>query len=95
MAKFIYKFRCLFSNRLKSKAGFTNISDNDKNGAFAGCKKAATLLSKTFNTWFGSSDFQPIEILLRNYLDKSESTRILLTTENYGLRRLPWHEWNF
>ncbi|NEP76986.1 MAG: PDZ domain-containing protein [Okeania sp. SIO3B3] len=83
-----------FSNRLKSKAGFTNISDNDKNGAFKACKKAANLLSKTFNTWLGSPDFQTIEILLRNYLDKSESTRILLATENYGLRRLPWHEWD-
>ncbi|NEO52251.1 MAG: PDZ domain-containing protein [Okeania sp. SIO3B5] len=84
-----------FSNRLKSKAGFTNISDNDKNGAFAACKNAANLLAQTFNTWLNSSDFQSIEILLRNYLDKSESTRILLATENYGLRRLPWHEWDF
>ncbi|NEQ35379.1 MAG: PDZ domain-containing protein [Okeania sp. SIO3I5] len=84
-----------FSNRLKSKAGFTNISDNDKNGAFAACKNAANLLSETFNAWLGDSDFQPIEVLLRNNLDKSESTRILLATENYGLRRLPWHEWDF
>ncbi|NES73003.1 MAG: XisI protein [Okeania sp. SIO2D1] len=81
-----------YSNRLKRKGGFTNYSDRDK--AFEGCKNAANLLSKTFHTWLDSSDFQLIEILLRNYLDKSESTRILLATENYGLRRLPWHEWD-
>ncbi|NES04842.1 MAG: hypothetical protein F6K22_19590, partial [Okeania sp. SIO2F4] len=83
-----------FSNRLKPKASFTNVSDNDRNGAFKACKKAANLLSETFNAWLRSSDFQPIEILLRNNLDKSESTRILLATENYALRRLPWHEWD-
>ncbi len=83
-----------FSNRIKIIPGLTNFSDRDKNGAFAACKKAANLLSKTFNTWLHSSDFQPIEILLRNNLDKSESTRILLATENHWLRRLPWHEWN-
>ncbi|NET45862.1 PDZ domain-containing protein [Okeania sp. SIO2B3] len=83
-----------YSNRLNKIHGFTHDSDGDKNDAFKLCKKAANLLSKTFNTWLGSSDFQPIEILLRNNLDKSESTRILLATENYGLRRLPWHEWD-
>ncbi|NEQ71886.1 MAG: CHAT domain-containing protein [Okeania sp. SIO2C9] len=81
-----------YSSRLKHKGRFTNTSDRDN--AFEACKKAAELLAQTFNTWLGSSDFQPIEILLRNNLDKSESTRILLATENYGLRRLPWHEWD-
>ncbi len=84
-----------FYNRIKIIPGLTNFSDRDKNGAFAACKKAANLLSKTFNTWLHSSDFQPIEILLRNNLDKSESTRILLATENHWLRRLPWNEWDF
>ncbi|MGD1806253.1 CHAT domain-containing protein, partial [Dapis sp. BLCC M126] len=81
-----------YSNRLKRKGSFTNYSDRDK--AFEACKNAANLLAQTFNIWLSSPDFQPIEILLRNNLDKSESTRILLATENYGLRRLPWHEWD-
>ncbi|WP_143437759.1 CHAT domain-containing protein, partial [Hydrocoleum sp. CS-953] len=83
-----------FSNRIRIKPGLTNFSDRDKNDAFKACKKAANLLAKTFNIWLRSPDFQPIEILLRNNLDKSESTRILLATENHWLRRLPWHEWD-
>jgi len=87
-------FYDFYSNRIKITPGLNNISDRDKNRAFAACKNAANLLAQTFNAWLRSSDFQPIEILLRNNLDKSESTRILLATENHCLRRLPWHEWD-
>ncbi|MDJ0556791.1 MAG: CHAT domain-containing protein, partial [Microcoleaceae cyanobacterium MO_207.B10] len=83
-----------FYYRIKPKAGLTNISNRDKKLAFAACKKAANLLAQTFNAWLHSSAFQAIEILLWNNLDKSESTRILLATENHLLRRLPWHEWD-
>lgn len=65
-----------------------------KQQAFADCKKAANFLSEILNNWLRSPDFQPIVNLLQNHLQDSTSTRILLPTENYWLRRLPWCEWN-
>ncbi|MEZ2279737.1 MAG: GTPase [Microcoleus sp.] len=65
-----------------------------KQQAFADCKKAANFLSEILNNWLISPDFQPIVNLLQNHLQDSTSTRILLPTENYWLRRLPWCEWN-
>ncbi|MFB8798323.1 MAG: PDZ domain-containing protein [Microcoleus sp.] len=81
-----------FPNRLKKINNSTNASEDE---AFSACRKAAKLLTKTLNDWLlRSPEFKPIENLLRDRLQDSTHTRILLATENHWLRRLPWCEWN-
>jgi CHASE2 domain-containing sensor protein len=68
----------------------TNIGNNPIDE----CKEAGEILSSTFNNWLKSSSFSAIreKFLQTNKLD--EEIRIILQTDDYLLRKLPWGEWD-
>lgn len=50
-------------------------------------------LSETFNQWLCSSEFGTIERSLRSHLSLQDDIRIILTTCDEAVRRLPWQRW--
>jgi CHASE2 domain-containing sensor protein len=52
-------------------------------------------LGEELKTWLESVSFRPIDKLLREELNHSDSIRVLLRAENSQLHRLPWHLWDF
>ncbi len=52
-------------------------------------------LHDRINTWFQSESFRHIDQKLRTKLHPSEEIRVIITTEDDQVRRLPWHLWDF
>ena len=57
------------------------------------CNDYGKNFAENFNIWMKSSEFEPLNNKLRTYLNVSEEIRILVRTEDDGLRKLPWEEW--
>ncbi|MEL7329475.1 MAG: CHAT domain-containing protein [Cyanobacteria bacterium J06559_1] len=51
-------------------------------------------LSEAFNQWLCTSDFGTIERPLRSHLSLQDDIRIILTTQDESVRRLPWQRWH-
>ncbi len=58
------------------------------------CCDAAQLLRERLNAWLASEPFRPLRERLLEQLMPFEEIRIIVQTENIGLRRLPWHLWD-
>jgi CHASE2 domain-containing sensor protein len=58
------------------------------------CCNTAQILRDRLNTWLCSEPFRPIREKLLEQLIPSDAIRIVIQTENSGLRRLPWHLWD-
>ena len=52
-------------------------------------------LQQSLNVWLDSPDFRPIERQLRKQLDPQAEIYLIIQTDNYQLRRLPWYTWHF
>lgn len=59
------------------------------------CRTAGQQLSQSFNEWLADDEFRSINLRLREELDRNETIRVLIRTENKELRKLPWHLWDF
>jgi CHASE2 domain-containing sensor protein len=66
----------------------THISDADFDAV---CKE----LQRNIDNWLDCKGFRAIESQLRTYLSRSDEVRFIIQTEDYYLRKLPWHIWNF
>ncbi|MFK8182051.1 MAG: CHAT domain-containing protein [Phormidesmis sp.] len=51
-------------------------------------------LSTQFNQWLCSTEFAAIDRPLRSRLSSQDNIRIILTTQNDPIRRLPWQRWD-
>lgn len=58
-------------------------------------QEAKQVLSKRLNTWLNSESFRPVKEKLLHKLNPSEEIRVIIQTEDIGVRRLPWHLWDF
>lgn len=52
-------------------------------------------LQLSINNWLESKSFRTIESQLRTWLAKTDEIRFIIQTEDYYLRKLPWHVWTF
>jgi CHASE2 domain-containing sensor protein len=78
------------SSRLEAKAGFvTNVSRIED------CDRAARDLRARFHQWLECESFRPIREKLLERLKPSDEIRILLQTEDWQIKRLPWHLWDW
>ena len=55
----------------------------------------AEQLSKMLQDWLQSASFRPIADKLRETFLPEQEICLIFQTENIGLRRLPWHMWQF
>ncbi|WP_254173191.1 CHAT domain-containing protein [Planktothrix pseudagardhii] len=58
------------------------------------CREAAQKLEESLNDWLNSETFRPLKERLLHNLNRSESVRVFIQTNNVELRRLPWHLWD-
>ncbi len=61
----------------------------------AGCRESALQLQQQMKAWLESSSFRLIDQRLREALNKNDSIRVLIRTDDPQLWRLPWHLWDF
>ncbi len=59
------------------------------------CSDSAKILSKSLQTWLDSQEFRCINNTLREELNREETIRVLIRTDDSELQRLPWHLWDF
>lgn len=59
------------------------------------CQQSAETLKSEFATWLSSSDFQAIELCLREELKPEDIAQITLRTDCRDVQKLPWHDWQF
>ncbi len=59
------------------------------------CRQSALQLQQQMTHWLESSSFLRLDRRLREALNKNESIRVLIRTQDPQLRRLPWHLWDF
>jgi CHASE2 domain-containing sensor protein len=59
------------------------------------CRNAAKFLEKRLNAWHESEDYRPIREKWLEQLSPDEEIRVILRTEDAGLRRLPWNLLDF
>jgi CHASE2 domain-containing sensor protein len=52
-------------------------------------------LQNKIDNWLDAEDFRNIDRQLRMRLDYNDEIRVIISTENIHLRRLPWHVWRF
>lgn len=58
------------------------------------CREAAQGLENSLNHWLNSETFRPLKERLLHNLNRSESVRVFIQTNNVELRRLPWRLWD-
>jgi CHASE2 domain-containing sensor protein len=59
------------------------------------CRKSAQQLRDRLNTWLNSPGFRSLDRRLREELSRDEEIRVLISTEDGDLQKLPWQEWEF
>ncbi|WP_017318555.1 CHASE2 domain-containing protein [Mastigocladopsis repens] len=70
------------------EAYITNVSEAD-------IHDLSQQIYKLVNLWLNSVEFRKIEQQLRTHLKPYEEIRFIVETNDYLLRRLPWHLWSF
>lgn len=76
---------------LKQKPQTSNASlELDKQLAYQNCSTAAKELLSNFNNWLKSSQFS----LIVEELKIHEPQRILIESNNFELRKMPWQKWD-
>ncbi|KAF3886925.1 MULTISPECIES: CHASE2 domain-containing protein [Nostocales] len=58
------------------------------------CQNTAHILRSRFNTWLKSEEFRPVREKWLEKLQPTDELRVILQTEDYQLKRLPWHLWD-
>ncbi|WP_348251910.1 CHASE2 domain-containing protein [Leptolyngbya sp. FACHB-1515] len=59
------------------------------------CQESAQVLRNRFRDWLNSQSFQSIDRRLREELNRDDTIRFLIRTNDLSLQKLPWHEWDF
>ena len=67
----------------------------DRQGIQKQCQQAAKELQDCLNHWLDRLAFQQVKELMFQELQPSESIRIVLQTDDWQLRQLPWQMWRF
>ncbi len=65
------------------------------NQRIAECKRSANLLGDRFRQWLDSEAFCPLNLRLREELNRGDAVRVLVRTDDPHLPKLPWQEWDF
>ncbi len=60
-----------------------------------GLNPSAKKLEASFQNWLQSTEFQDVNLRLREVLNTQEKIRIWLCSNNQQLHQLPWCTWNF
>jgi len=61
---------------------------------FEECHQASAKLRDSLVAWLDSPSFFPLNKRLREELNRDETIRILIRTENWLIQQLPWHLWD-
>lgn len=69
--------------------------DGSVNKRIQECKESEQKLRSHLTSWLDSQAFIPINNRLREELNREETIRFLIRTENQQLQKLPWHLWDF
>lgn len=69
--------------------------DGSVNKRIQECQQAAKELGNQLSAWLDSDQFRPIDKRLREELNRDETIRLLIRTEDSYLQKLPWHLWDF
>jgi len=69
--------------------------DGSVNKRIQECQQAAKELGNQLSAWLDSDQFRPIDKRLREELNRDETIRLLIRTEDNYLQKLPWHLWDF
>ncbi len=59
------------------------------------CRRSAKKLESCMTTWLKSESFRCIDVILREKLNPNENIRVLISTKNSQIQKLPWHLWDF
>jgi len=59
------------------------------------CRRLGEELSQQMNSWLSCESFRSIKENLLKQLTLDDAVRILIKTDDFWLRRLPWHLWDF
>jgi CHASE2 domain-containing sensor protein len=59
------------------------------------CRQSSQLLSDRLHKWLNSEEFRHINNTLREELNRDETIRVLIRTDDRQLQKLPWHLWDF
>ncbi|NEO03549.1 MAG: CHAT domain-containing protein, partial [Moorea sp. SIO3I7] len=78
-----------FRIRRKESGQLTNFSEMEQ--GFENCRQQAKQLSASLTSWSDGQDFLPVKTVLSKHLSPEDNIQILLETENFELRKLPWH----
>ncbi len=78
-------------SRLKPK----QIWKDDLPITVAECQVSGKELQDELDNWLKADSFRKIDICLREELSKEEDVRILLRTDDWDAKKLPWHLWDF
>ncbi|MBW4428488.1 MAG: CHAT domain-containing protein [Nostoc desertorum CM1-VF14] len=80
------------NNRIKPKeiiySGSINRQINE-------CSKSANQLGKHLQDWLDSAEFRVVNNTLREELNREETIRVLICSDNSQIQQLPWHLWDF
>lgn len=63
--------------------------------AIQDCHQSGVELSQALNDWLTSDSFRVIDQVLREEFSPRDAIQIILHTNSFYLKKLPWSEWNF
>ncbi len=85
----LYESLSQFTRIKVNKIVYGSLSENRQD-----CYKKASELRNYLNQWLLSDSFRPIREKWLKYLMPSDEIRVLISTNNLQLKKLPWHLWD-
>ncbi|MDB9513391.1 CHAT domain-containing protein [Kamptonema animale CS-326] len=87
-----FEYRNLgLASRIRPKS----ITHNSFSTRLQEIRESAEKLRNPINQWLDSEQFRDIDRVMREELIPIEKVRVLLSTEDHHLQKLPWHLWDF
>lgn len=80
---------------LASRIKPSSIKHNTFSTRLQEVRESGENLHNLVNKWLKSEQFRDIDTRLREELIPSENVRVLVSTEDHHLRKIPWHLWDF
>ncbi|MEW6496711.1 MAG: CHASE2 domain-containing protein [Cyanobacteriota bacterium] len=87
------KYRCLGAPYRLEPIGIT-YGGSVNQQRISECQESAEELRSRFTAWLDSELFRTIDKHLREELNRDETIRFLIRTDNSHLQKLPWHLWD-
>jgi CHASE2 domain-containing sensor protein len=69
-------------------SGITNVSEVELH-------HLCQCLSQQLNLWLNANSFRKLDQRLRTHLNRADTIRVIIETDDHLLQRLPWHLWTF